>query len=233
MGTLNLGSSGTITNLAVGGVPDNTIDNGTLADDSVGVAELSATGTASSSTFLRGDNSWADPGGGGPIVYDEWRLTDTFYTGAWAGDDSSGIIRYNIERSDTPGFNQIGTGFNAPSSGVYTFPSTGWWDINFQLTTSINNAINAYTRAYIMYTSDNASNWSTYAESWTNNLDGNTTVYATTISRAFLKITDLTNQKFNLTWNCHNYGSGTNDVRILGSTERHRTGLRAFKWLEI
>jgi hypothetical protein len=34
------------------------IDNEHLADDAVGVAELSATGTASSSTFLRGDNTW-------------------------------------------------------------------------------------------------------------------------------------------------------------------------------
>ena len=64
MGSINLGSNGTITNLAVGGIPDNTIDNGTMADDSVGIAELSATGTASSSTFLRGDNSWAAAGGG-------------------------------------------------------------------------------------------------------------------------------------------------------------------------
>lgn len=40
------------------------IDNEHLADDAVGVAELSATGTASSSTFLRGDNAWAAPGGG-------------------------------------------------------------------------------------------------------------------------------------------------------------------------
>ena len=34
------------------------IDNEHLADDAVGIAELSATGTASSTTFLRGDNSW-------------------------------------------------------------------------------------------------------------------------------------------------------------------------------
>jgi len=34
------------------------IDNAHLADDAVGVDELSATGTASSSTFLRGDNAW-------------------------------------------------------------------------------------------------------------------------------------------------------------------------------
>ncbi len=35
---------------------DGSIDNAHLADDAVGIAELSATGTASSSTFLRGDN---------------------------------------------------------------------------------------------------------------------------------------------------------------------------------
>jgi len=40
------------------------IDNEHLADDAVGIAELSATGTASSSTFLRGDNAWVAPGGG-------------------------------------------------------------------------------------------------------------------------------------------------------------------------
>jgi len=40
------------------------IDNEHLADDAVGIAELSATGTASSSTFLRGDNAWAAPAGG-------------------------------------------------------------------------------------------------------------------------------------------------------------------------
>ncbi len=65
--------------LAVGGVPDGTIDADALAADcideskianngidsehynagSVDLSHLSATGTASSSTFLRGDNAWA------------------------------------------------------------------------------------------------------------------------------------------------------------------------------
>ena len=68
-----INGSGTITGLAVGGVPDNVIDNGTMADDAIDSAEiangavdlahLSATGTASSSTFLRGDNAWAAAGG--------------------------------------------------------------------------------------------------------------------------------------------------------------------------
>jgi hypothetical protein len=78
-----INGSGTITGVSVGGLPDDivdagmmadnsidsdayvdaSIDNAHLADDAVGVAELSATGTASSSTFLRGDNSWAAAGG--------------------------------------------------------------------------------------------------------------------------------------------------------------------------
>ena len=36
----------------------------TLPDDTVDIADLSATGTASSSTYLRGDNAWATPSGG-------------------------------------------------------------------------------------------------------------------------------------------------------------------------
>ena len=42
-----------------------------VSDDAVAVAQLSATGTASSSTFLRGDNAWAAAGGGA------WNLIGT------------------------------------------------------------------------------------------------------------------------------------------------------------
>ena len=39
-GTINLGTNGTITNLAVGGLPDGTVDNGCMADDAIDSAEL-------------------------------------------------------------------------------------------------------------------------------------------------------------------------------------------------
>ena len=42
------------------------IDNEHLADDAVGVAELSATGTASGTTYLRGDNAWSTVPAGAP-----------------------------------------------------------------------------------------------------------------------------------------------------------------------
>ena len=59
-----INGSGTITGISAGGLPDNIITNAEMADDAIGIADLSTTGTASSSTFLRGDNSWAEAGGG-------------------------------------------------------------------------------------------------------------------------------------------------------------------------
>ena len=91
--TIN-GTANTVAGLAVGGLPDGTVDkdslaadavdgtkladdavanehvaanaiqNAQVADDAIGVAELSTTGTASSTTFLRGDNAWQAAAGG-------------------------------------------------------------------------------------------------------------------------------------------------------------------------
>ena len=51
-----------INKLDTGAIQDNAITNAKMADDAVGVADLAATGTPSSTTFLRGDNSWATAG---------------------------------------------------------------------------------------------------------------------------------------------------------------------------
>ena len=59
-----INGSGTVTGITAGGLPDNIITNAEMADDSVGIADLSATGTASASTYLCGNNTWATPSGG-------------------------------------------------------------------------------------------------------------------------------------------------------------------------
>jgi len=43
----------------------------TLGTGVVGITNLSATGTPSASTYLRGDNTWGTPGGGGGMVWTE------------------------------------------------------------------------------------------------------------------------------------------------------------------
>ena len=47
---------------------DGTVTTAKLADSSVSLAKLTATGTKSSSTFLRGDNTFAEAGGGNTIA---------------------------------------------------------------------------------------------------------------------------------------------------------------------
>jgi hypothetical protein len=42
-------------------IASNSVTNAKMADDAIGIAELSATGTAGNTTFLRGDNSWVVP----------------------------------------------------------------------------------------------------------------------------------------------------------------------------
>ncbi len=53
-----IANDGTLTSAAIGEV----IVAADIANDAVGLSELSATGTASSSTFLRGDNAWEAAG---------------------------------------------------------------------------------------------------------------------------------------------------------------------------
>ena len=108
--TIN-GTSNTITGLTAGGLPDNTIDNGSMADDAIGVAELSATGTASSSTYLRGDNAWATIAGGDNTP--SWLATSnadqSISSGTWTK-----ITNLGTEEWDTD---------NGFASNAYTVPS--------------------------------------------------------------------------------------------------------------
>ena len=59
---ITINGDGTVTGISAGGLPDNCITNAELADDAVAIADLAATGTANSSTFLRGDNTWSGAG---------------------------------------------------------------------------------------------------------------------------------------------------------------------------
>ena len=103
------GSANTIGGLAVGGLPDGSVDTDTLAANAVTAAKSSGLATTNGITEA-----------------DQWRIN-----AAWSGGDPGEILTSGWERCDT-GINtgKLGTGMSQ-SSGVFTFPSTGWWHIIF------------------------------------------------------------------------------------------------------
>ena len=87
---ITINGSGTITGISEGG----------LNDDSIAIADLSATGSASASTYLRGDNTWATPAG---------------YTGeatlkAWAAFDGDGDVNATLTEGNLDSITDHSTG---------------------------------------------------------------------------------------------------------------------------
>jgi len=97
----------------------NSITNAMMTDDSVGLAELSATGTPSSSNFLRGDNAWATAGGNN---------TPAFFVRNSANQD----VSHGVETLVTWGTEILDTD-NAFASNKFTPQESGKYFIAFQL----------------------------------------------------------------------------------------------------
>ena len=79
---------------------------------------------------------------------DQWRLSSNF-----TGDADP--IASNLERVDTSGWGKLGTGMSE-SSGIFTFPSTGIWKVEFMVQAYYNGQ-NRYITAKIQGTTNNSS----------------------------------------------------------------------------
>ena len=92
----------------------------TIATDAVDIAMLSATGTAGSATFLRGDNTWASAGGG-PVILGEYKYQATGYTTpsytARTVNDSTTPIQLWVKDIDT---NNQGIYIRIKKNAAYT-----------------------------------------------------------------------------------------------------------------
>ena len=147
------------------GVPsDNTVTTAKLADSSVSLAKLTATGTKDATTFLRGDNSFQGVPAGGITEADQWRLTAS-------ASGSVNPISSNLERVDTQGLGYFGTGMSV-SSGIWTFPSTGYWLVNFHAEFASTASIRQFS-AMISTTTDGSS-YDQASRSWSNTYDFST-----------------------------------------------------------
>ena len=86
----------------------------------------------------------------GITMADQWRINTEF-----TFDSSGAVITSNWERVDTDGFGQLGTGMTE-SSGVFSFPSTGIYFIDFFGTGRRNSGNDRYGQIDLQTTTDNS-----------------------------------------------------------------------------
>lgn len=124
----------------------------------------------------------------GITEFDMFRLAGAF--GPFTPSAETDITS-NLERCDDPTFAKIGTGMSQ-SSGIFTFPSTGVYQVNSTFNcycTANNNA--RYFYNYIKVSSDSGSNYDKVGATL-NSLPNTTdsTDFATSTSTAIINVTD-------------------------------------------
>ena len=142
-------SDGTVTNAKLSGdlISGETDIGGAIADADLFLLDDGAGGTLRKTAASR-LKTYIGSGLGG---YDQWRLSATI-----TGDENP--ITSNLERVDNPtGYGLIGSAMTE-SSGVFTFPSTGYWEIDCRIKFYA-NAGSGSANFYIYTTTNN----STYA----------------------------------------------------------------------
>ena len=152
----------------------------------------------------------------GITMADQWRLTTSF-----AGDANP--IGNNWERNDT-NFAQIGTGLTE-SSGIFTFPSTGIYKIEFQhYGTTENNNPTRYNEAHIRVTTNNSSYNSRATTSSLGITAGGGNGQFSNYCSCIVDVTDTANVKFATMVEVAHNGTST-----IGFSDRQGTGITVIR----
>ena len=148
----------------------------------------------------------------GITMADQWRLSADV-----AGASGTTAITTNLERVDDSSFSGIGTGITE-SSGIFSFPQTGIYEVEFVASASLYNNASRYIQIGIQITTDNSS-YTTRALTMININDYNNSGYETGIVKAIVDVTDTSNVKLKF---IQNWISTTN-ANLLGATTFNRT----------
>ena len=145
----------------------------------------------------------------GITMADQWRITADLTT-------SSSDLTSNFERNDSTGFGYIGSGMSE-SSGIFTFPSTGIYLVEFNVLAYGSSAGDIrYGGGQIYVTTDNSS-YTKVVEQWNGNNQHGSPYYFSSNMKTFVDVTDTSNVKvkFNV--------AASASVVFDGSTSNNRT----------
>ena len=137
-------------------VADGIITNAKLAQDIISAETALGATPADTDELLVSDAGtlkrmdYSHIKGGGITEADQWRLTTNFSLST-----SDAFITSNLERIDTSPQDKMGTGMSE-SSGVFTFPSTGYWWVMANMQFQNDNNSSRYMQYHIQTTTDNS-----------------------------------------------------------------------------
>ena len=174
-----------------------------VANMLTGATPVANGGTALTSGFTNGFTGMADV----------WRVTSGF-------TNSADPIASNWERADTYGFGKLGTGMTE-SSGIFTYPSTGIYNVTFVAQLSSPNTANGirFGGGQIQTTANNSS-YDNAASNY-NAVYYNPNGFASTTTIFMHDVADVSNDKIRFI--CEHDNDGNAAATFKGSTSYNYT----------
>jgi hypothetical protein len=122
---------------------------------------------------------------------DQWRLTTNF-----TGDATP--IASNLEKVDGAGQGTLGTGMTE-SSGIFTFPSTGIWYVQFNVYERHDTGNWYHTLGIDVTTNNSSYSVRAQGEAWGTNAGEPQTFYSSATTNTLVDVTDTTQVKVRFT----------------------------------
>ena len=192
-----------------------------IAANSITVAQMARAGTSGqllTSAGTGSDATWSDAPAGGLTTASQWRVTADFTGDAQPIGDSTGAIAI----VDSNGYGSLGSAMTY-GSGVFAFPSTGFWLCLGQFT--FTSTLTGNVAAYLEYTANNGGAWATASRSE----DGSNYGYRSNVNiYHMMDITDTANQKVRWSVDADPAGSG-GTITTRGDASVTETGFTFIK----
>jgi len=207
---ITINGNGTLAGVSVGGLPDGIVDTDMLAANAVATAKIANSAvTSAKSSGLATTN--------GITHANIYRLHTNFT------HSGTHTVLTNWEEADDASSGKLGSGWSTPSSGVFSFPTTGIYLVRARYNIRCTGE-NGWPGLDIKVTQNNGGAYDLVAEAFQGVSDLSTSsTYSSGTTEAIVDCTDTGQVKFTTT--AFADGNGTADVVFEGSSSLNKTAV--------
>ena len=211
---ITINGDGTITGISAGGLPDNSVQTADIADDQITLAKMAggtdgqiitydasgnpvAVGPGTDGQVLTSTGSGSPPAfeaipGGGITHATSFRVTSN-----WNPADSWTDVTANWEVNDTAAYSTLGTAVTE-SSGIFSFPTTGFWYISFGSMADYNGSAVDFVAMELQTTHNNSTYTAHTLVQGSIGSDGSGSAYCHLFGNGLIDVDNTTNVKCKL-----------------------------------